>query len=177
MRVDSSIVIRLARAALPALVVVLVPARQSAAQAAGSRQPPAAQSDSAFRALQARGQTVMGVDQYTSAHRFEMLPDGGRIVLERLESDSVGIVTIRAHMRAVAAAFEKGDFSMSQQVHAMEVPGTRTLAARRGHIAYSVEELARGAAVRVKTTDAEALAALKAFFDFQNADHRTGHHH
>lgn len=165
-----------ATAVLLAMVPVHGLAAQAAGQAKGGQQPPAAQSDSAFRALQARGHAVMGVDQYTSAHRFEMLADGGRIVLERLEDDSAGVATIRAHMRAVAEAFGKGDFGMSAQVHAMELPGTKVLVARRAHIAYSVLDLPRGAAVRVTTTDEQALAALKAFFDFQNADHRTGHH-
>jgi len=31
--------------------------------------------------MQSRGAHVMGVDQYTSAHVFEDLPDGGRVVL------------------------------------------------------------------------------------------------
>lgn len=35
--------------------------------------------DTSFAATQARRQMVMGVDQYTSAHVFEDLPDGGRI--------------------------------------------------------------------------------------------------
>jgi hypothetical protein len=35
-----------------------------------------AREDSAFRAMQARGLVVMGVDQYTSIHRFDALPDG-----------------------------------------------------------------------------------------------------
>ena len=37
-------------------------------------------SDSAFAAMQTRGQAVMGVDQYASAHVFEDLADGGRII-------------------------------------------------------------------------------------------------
>ena len=41
------------------------------------------QSDTAFASMQSRGEVVMGVDQYTSAHVFEDLPDGGRIVLDR----------------------------------------------------------------------------------------------
>jgi len=54
----------------------------------------------------------MGVDQYTSAHVFEDLPDGGRIVLDRDSgSDTAGIATIRQHMRDVAAAFATGDFT------------------------------------------------------------------
>src|SRR6476469_1505122 len=54
--------------------------------------------DSAFAAVQARGAAVMGVDQYTSAHVFEDLADGGRIVLVRTDSsDSAGVSMIRAH--------------------------------------------------------------------------------
>jgi len=34
-----------------------------------------------FSAMQARGEHVMGVNQYTSAHVFEDLPDGGRVVV------------------------------------------------------------------------------------------------
>ncbi len=50
------------------------------------------QSDSAFAAMQVRGQTVMGVDQYASAHVFEDLEDGGRIVLdaENLSDTALG---------------------------------------------------------------------------------------
>src|SRR5688572_33371875 len=46
-----------------------------------------ATSDSAFAGVQARGHDAMGVDQYTSAHRFEPLPDGGRIELQRDTAD------------------------------------------------------------------------------------------
>src|SRR5881275_786571 len=49
-----------------------------------------AKNDSVFAALQKRGEMTMGVDQYTSAHRFEPLPDGGRIVLQRDSADSAG---------------------------------------------------------------------------------------
>src|SRR5206468_7304139 len=52
-------------------------------------------SDSAFAAMQARGQAVMGVDQYASAHVFEDLGDGGRIVLDADNpSDAAGIGAI-----------------------------------------------------------------------------------
>src|SRR2546427_4413458 len=42
-----------------------------------------ARPDSAYAAMQSRGKMVMGVNQYTSAHVFEDLPDGGRVVLDR----------------------------------------------------------------------------------------------
>src|SRR5467141_1165270 len=89
-------------------------------------------SDSAFAAVQARGQTVMGVDQYASAHVFEDLGDGGRIVLDAdALSDTAGIAAIRHHMHDIATAFRAGDFARPFQVHAQGVPGTSGMAARR----------------------------------------------
>jgi len=62
--------------------------------------------------MQTRGAHVMGVDPYTSAHVFEDLPDGGRVVLDRDDpADTAAIVTIRAHMRDIQAAFRAGDFT------------------------------------------------------------------
>src|SRR5947207_9828548 len=90
------------------------------------------QSDSGFAAMQARGQTVMGVDQYASAHVFEDLVDGGRIVLDaRSRSDTAGVVAIRRHMRDIATAFRAGDFAKPFGVHAQVVPGSPVMAARR----------------------------------------------
>ena len=66
----------------------------------------------------------MGVDQYTSEHVFEPLPDGGRIVLQRKEPDSAGELAIREHMYTIAKAFAAGDFTLPGVVHAMkDVPG------------------------------------------------------
>jgi hypothetical protein len=133
--------------------------------------------DSAFRAVQTRGAGVMGVDQYTSAHVFESLPDGGRILLERPSpSDSAGIRTIRAHMREIAAAFARGDFTAPGLVHAQTVPGTRVMASRAGTLRYEALDRPRGAEVRITTTDPDALAAVHAFLAFQRADHRAAGH-
>ena len=90
-----------------------------------------------FNAMQTRGAHVMGVDQYTSAHVFEDLPDGGRVVLERDDSaDTAAIATIRGHMREIAASFRAGDFTKPFQVHAQTVPGTAVMRDRRAKISY-----------------------------------------
>src|SRR5918993_2848595 len=68
--------------------------------------------DARFHGVQARGETAMGVDQYTSSHVFEPLPDGGRIVLQRDAADSAGTAVIRAHLDRIAAAFAAGDFRL-----------------------------------------------------------------
>src|SRR5437762_12166484 len=90
--------------------------------------------DSAFRAMQERGKAAMGVDQYTSTHHFDALPDGGRIELQVDAPDSAGVARIRAHMREIAAAFKAGDFSTPSLVHLRDVPGTKVMAARRALI-------------------------------------------
>jgi hypothetical protein len=134
-------------------------------------------SDSAFAQVQERGKGVMGVDQYTSKHVFEDLPDGGRVVLQREDaSDTAAVRTIRAHMRDIEAAFRSGDFNKPFQVHAMEVPGTKVMAERRAAISYSAADLPRGAELRIRTTDSLALAAIRQFLAFQRSDHRAGGH-
>lgn len=133
-------------------------------------------SDSAFAAVQARGADprAMGVDQYTSPHRFDALPDGGRIELQRATDDSAGVAQIRRHMREIAAAFTAGDFRTPAFVHAQEVPGTDVMAAKRGAITYEARDLPRGAEVRITTRDPEALRAVQRFIAFQRGDHRAG---
>lgn len=158
----------LALAALPSALA----AQHGHDHAAHHPQP--ARQDSTFAALQARGHQAMGVDQYTSTHRFDALPDGGRIELQRDTGDAAGVATIRAHLRAIADAFARGDFATPAFVHSRAVPGTEVMAARRAAIRYAYRDLPGGGEVRVTTADAEALAAIHAFMAFQRGDHRAG---
>lgn len=160
-----------------------VPDRTAAAIVAGlalGACSPAAerQSDRAFAALQQRGASpaAMGVDQYTSSHVFESLPDGGRIVLQRDTVDRAGTATIRAHMRDIAVRFAAGDFSIPGLVHAQTVPGTIVMAARRHLITYTPDTLPRGGQVRILARDSVAVAAIHEFLAFQRADHRVADH-
>jgi hypothetical protein len=134
-----------------------------------------AKNDSVFAALQKRGEMTMGVDQYTSAHRFEPLPDGGRIVLVRDTADSAGEATIRAHMKSIAAAFTAGDFSSPEFVHATDsVPGTAVMARLKKEITYTESDLPRGGEVRIVTRNPEAVKAVHDFLAFQRMDHHAG---
>lgn len=132
--------------------------------------------DHAFHALQERGKTAMGVNQYTSTHRFDALPDGGRIELQREVDDPAGVEQIRRHLREIADAFSRGDFSIPGFVHAQEVPGTAVMAAKKDAIAYTFNELPRGGEVRIVTRDPEAVRAVHEFMAFQRSDHRSGGH-
>ena len=133
--------------------------------------------DVGFAGVQARGRAAMGVDQYTSAHRFEPLPDGGRIVLQRDAEDSAGTAEIRRHMADIALRFAAGDFALPGFVHARQVPGIAIMAAKRAAIHYRVDSLPRGAALRVQSADADAVAAIHEFLAFQRQDHHAGGDH
>jgi hypothetical protein len=138
---------------------------------------PAAANDSAFAALQQRGETAMGVNQYTSQHVFEPLPDGGRIVLQRKENDPAGVETIRGHMRTIADAFSRGDFALPGFVHAMgDVPGTATMKRLHDEITYTPRDIADGGEVVIATKNPEAVTAIHDFLAFQRMDHRAGMH-
>ena len=164
MRIDAPIPLFAALAALGACAPPLP----------GAARPPHA--DTAFTGLRARGANAMGVDQYTSTHRFDALPDGGRIELQRDEDDAQGVATIRAHLQGIAAAFARGDFATPAMVHAREVPGTAAMRARASAIRYEYRPLPRGGEVRITTADPEALRAVHAFLAFQRSDHRVGGH-
>jgi hypothetical protein len=162
---------------LVALAVLTAPHRTAVAQAHEHAPPRAGarpRSDTAFRALQDRGARVMGVDQYTSSHQFEALPDGGRIELVRDVDDTTGVRAIREHLRAVAGQFAAGDFSASATVHARAVPGTAVMRARRHSIHYEFRPLPRGGEVRITARDPRTVRAIHEFLAFQRADHRTG---
>ena len=118
----------------------------------------------------------MGVDQYTSFHVFESLPDGGRISLQRDPEDSAGVAQIRAHMRRVARAFAGGDFALPGFVHAGRVPGTSVMAARKDRIRYAADTLTGGGVLLIWSDDSIAIQAIHDFLAFQRKDHRSAGH-
>lgn len=133
---------------------------------------PAAAQDSAFAELQHRGHQAMGVDQYTSSHRFDDLPDGGRIELQRDSTDTAGVRTIREHLQEIARAFAGGDFTTPGFVHDREVPGTAVMRERKSAIRYEFRPLPGGGEVRITATGPEAIRAVHEFLAFQRQDHR-----
>ena len=132
--------------------------------------------DTGFAAMQARGKTAMGVDQYTSQHHFEPLADGGRIMLQRDAADTAGTTAIREHLQDIAMRFRAGDFAIPGFVHAQQVPGTPVMAARRAAIRYVFHPLPGGGEVRIVTRDAAAVAAVHQFLAFQRTEHHVGQH-
>ncbi len=73
-----------------------------------------AATDTTFAQMQSRGKEAMGVDQYTSSHQFDDLPEGGRIELQRDSTDTAGVRTIREHLQHIALAFAGGRLQPSR---------------------------------------------------------------
>jgi hypothetical protein len=159
---------------LAAAITALALGAPLAAQAHDTSHAAHAKNDSAFAALQARGKIAMGVDQYTSKHRFESLPDGGRIELQRMEDDSAGTATIREHLQSIADAFVEGDFSTPAYVHWREVPGAAKLAEKRSELRIVYKDLPRGGQLGLWSKDPETVKAIHEFLAFQRGDHRAG---
>ena len=157
-------------------VVAVACARGDARDDVSTARSNTAVNDTAFDALQQRGgdARAMGVDQRTSTHRFDALPDGGRIELQRDVDDSAGTAQIRKHLHQIAEAFAANDFATPAFVHARAVPGTQQMAAKHDLIAYVVSDLPRGAELRITTHDADALRAVHAFLAFQRGEHHAG---
>ena len=159
-----------------ALVSACAPEQEASADRASTGRAEAA-ADSGFAAVQERGKAAMGVDQYTSTHLFQPLPDGGTIELQRDLADSAGRARILVHLHEISRAFAAGNFSVPGFVHGRAVPGTAVMAAKRTAISYVVESLPRGGALRLETSDSSAVGAIHRFLAFQRMDHRTGSHH
>jgi hypothetical protein len=154
------------RSALVIAIATLSPA------AVGAQAQPAHDSAHAAHAdMQKRGAEVMGVDQETSVHVFEALPNGGIIELQRAGTDSAGARTIRQHLRTIAMAFRDGDFSGPGYIHSVSVPGARVMAERRNYIRYDYRDLPRGGALRISTTDGAARKAIWEFIAYQRNEH------
>ena len=162
------------RSTAPAVLLLALGACGSRAPAGREATPPL--SDSAFAALQARGRTTMGVDQHTSTHRFDDLPDGGRIELQRDQDDPADVAQIREHLQHITRAFAAGDFSDPAFVHHHDMPGTGVMMWKKAVITYTYAPLPRGGEVRIRTRDPEAIRAIHEFMAAQRGEHRAGGH-
>ena len=123
--------------------------------------------------LKKHGAAAMGFDQDAARHEFKIEPDGGSIAVD--VKDAADLTTrdaIRAHLREIADAFSKGDFSKPLQTHAEVPPGVPVMTDRKERITYSCADTPHGAIVRIRTRDAQALDAIHAFLNYQIREHR-----
>jgi hypothetical protein len=122
--------------------------------------------------LKKRGTIAMGFDQDKTAHHFRTSAAGGSIEVEVTDpADATSRDQIRRHLKEIAAAFAKGDFTKPFQTHAEVPPGVPSMERLKGVIRYRYEDTARGGLVRISTSNPEALGAIHEFLDYQAREH------
>ncbi len=126
-------------------------------------------------ALNKRGALAMGFDQDKTTHRFPVSAAGGSIEVDASDpADSVSRDQVRSHLKEIAAAFARGDFEKPFQTHAEVPPGVPAMQRLKAAIQYKYEQTDRGGAVRISTSDPEALKAIHEFLEYQSREHHTG---
>jgi hypothetical protein len=125
--------------------------------------------------VEKHGDEAMGFPHDKTTHHFRLYSDGGAIEVTANDSnDSQNMQAIRSHLTHIATMFSNGEFSIPMFVHDQVPPGVPVMKDKHAEISYSFEELPAGGRVRIKTTNRDALKAIRKFLRFQIADHHTG---
>jgi len=122
-----------------------------------------------------RGARAMGFDQNAVAHHFLLAADGGAIRVDvKDKTDAANREAIRRHLRQIAAAFSAGDFAAPLLTHGEPPDGVPELQRLASAVTYTFETTPEGGRVRIRTANADAVAAIHAFLRYQIREHRTG---
>jgi hypothetical protein len=126
-------------------------------------------------ALKQHGDIAMGFDQDKAVHHFILTSDGGAIAVDAKDpADHTTRDEIRAHLGEIAQAFGLGDFQKPVMTHGELPTGASTMQRLKDRIAYRYEQTDHGGAVRITTSDREALDAIHEFLRYQIREHGTG---
>jgi len=119
-----------------------------------------------------RGTSVMAFDLEKTMHVFRKLADGGaQTVVADDPGDASEVAVVRAHLRAEARAFARGDFGDPATIHGERMPGLAELEAGAERIEIGYEDASGGGVIRYSTSEPALVAALHAWFDAQVSDH------
>jgi len=154
------------------LIIYTVFAATLAAALQHPQMPQGMNHEEHMKQLKARGAAAMGFDQDTTQHTFTATADGGSIAVD--VKDAADVETrdhIRAHLKEIADAFAKGDFSKPFMTHAEVPPGVPVMMEKKDAIGYAYSDTPDGGVVRIRTNDARALDAIHAFLKYQNTEH------
>ncbi len=121
------------------------------------------------------GEMDMGFSQTATTHHFLIMAGGGAIQVEANDiKDTENRDRVRKHLAEIAGQFKNGIFTTPFAVHGQVPTGVTEMDKLKTEIEYSYEETEKGARVRIRTNNPEALAAIHAFLKFQIMEHQTG---
>lgn len=147
--------------------------------------PFAAQSEETPRQVEVakRGADVMPFSIKETTHIFTKTDDGGtQRVVAKDGANAQQVQLVRKHLHEIQTQFLRGDFSGPSHIHGNDMPGLAQLkAAKPGQVSVAYTDVDKGAELTYRTSDANLVAGLHAWFDAQLSDHGTdamaGHHH
>jgi hypothetical protein len=121
-----------------------------------------------------RGKSAMGFSQSKTTHHFLISKTGGAIQVEaNTLGDTATRDLVRQHLRHIALKFADGDFDIPFAVHNQQPAGVNGMRRLKNQITYSFEETKLGGRVRIRSSNAEAIAAVHDFLRFQIDEHQT----
>ena len=121
------------------------------------------------------GEKYMGFSQTATTHHFLIMKDGGAIRIETNDpNDTDNRDKIRSHLQEITKQFSNGIFTTPFAIHGQVPPGVPEMDKLKTEIQYTYEQTERGAQVRIKTTNSQALNAIHDFLKFQITEHKTG---
>ncbi len=120
-----------------------------------------------------RGSQVMPFDLKKTQHVFTKTSSGGiQRVLVREAADARQIGLIREHLKTIAKAFGRGDFSDPAKIHGESMPGLAALSsAKRGQLKVKYHDLPDGGEITYASRNKALIAAVHEWFDAQLMDH------
>jgi hypothetical protein len=131
--------------------------------------------DSHLKMVNEQGDKAMGFSHAKTTHHFRLFADGGAIeVTANRPQDDESREQIRKHLGHIAQMFSNGNFDAPMMTHGKIPPGVPVLQKLKAEVSYTFSEIENGGRVRIKTNNAEALAAVHEFLRFQISDHQTG---
>lgn len=142
--------------------------------AAAAKDPSAPIGDAKHGAgVDARHDTLVA-SHTTTRHSFRLFRDGGAIELRAVDAaDQATIDNVRAHLKDIAAQFQKNDFGTPAFVHGRPPAGVAGMQRLHHSIQFRYEQVDGGARIRMTTAQPEALASIHDFLKFQVIEHRT----
>ena len=145
--------------------------------------PATAAEPSRQAAIRALSSDVMPFDMARTTHVFTKSPSGGvQRVVTKNPGDATQAGLIRAHLRSIAAQFERRDFAGPTHVHGVEMPGLAALrAASPDDLRIRYRDVPTGAEIEYFSAKPALVGALHDWFDAQLTDHgadaMSGHDH
>jgi hypothetical protein len=120
-----------------------------------------------------RVQKAVPYDLDQTLQEFSKTVHGGvQHVIAKSADDARQIKLIQDHLRKLADAFRKGDFSASERVHGATMPGLVQLkTAQPDDIRFDYKALPNGAQIHYATEYPHYVQALHEWFDAQIHDH------